>query len=155
MSTLGIKYEDYGNLRIDGKPMFKPEQLKKENEADRAADVVAATLSSKQVTFLKDGKETLLNPNVIGTEKDSQKGVIDKIIDFFRSLVGLGPKEMAQDKINRINSKNNEEKAKYEAKSRERISFDELSGLKAAKKLTTPPKQNTLSAEKKGPSVGK
>lgn len=70
-------------------------------------------------------------------------------------IVGMGPKEMVQDKINSMNSKNNEEKVKYEAKSRERISFDELSGLKAAKNLTTLPKQNTLSAEKKDPSVGK
>ncbi len=157
VGKMGLEYDDFQNLKVNGKQMFEGWQLHKEDELDRAVDVVAATLFSKQVTLQKDNMETLLNPDINGElKKPESKGIIDTIIQFFRSLVGLDSFAKEQQKLSIMGSQAKIDKLNYQEKHRQRVSFNELSGLNSVKKMNTPSgKQNTLSAEKKGVSRGR
>lgn len=156
---MGIEYGDFENLKLNGKKMFEPWNLHKEDELDRTADVVGALLSGKEVALenQKDNTLTLLNPMIKGTLKEREsKGIIDTIIEFFKSLVGIDSRQKEQDKIKMMDLDAQKAKTNFMEKSRERISFKELSGLNSLKKVNAPTqKQNTLSAEKKGASRGK
>lgn len=157
VGKMGLEYDDFKDLKVDGKPMFEGWQLHKEDELDRAVDVVAAALSIKEVTHEKDNKETMLNPQVVGQlEKPKSKGIIDTIIQFFKSIVGGDSFKKEQNKISDMSIHAQMAKTNYEEKHRQRLSFAELSGLNSVKKMNTPTgKQNTLSEEKKGVSRGR
>lgn len=156
---MGIEYSDFENLKLDGKPMFEGWQLHREDELDRTVDVVASVLTGKQVALenQKDEKLTLLNPSIKGQVKEREnKSILDRIIEFFKDLVsGTTSLEREQNKIEMMDLDAQKAKTNFMEKSRERISFKELSGLNSLKKVTAPQNQNTLSAEKKGVSRGR
>lgn len=163
VGKMGLEYSDFKDLKVNGKPMFEGYQLHKEDEINRAVDVVAAVLSSKKVTLQKGNEETLLNPDIQGELKEPEKksmGIIDTLIQLIKRLVGrdssLNAFEKDKNDLKQMKVNATLERREYKAEQRQRVSFAELSGLNTTKKLNTPTeKQNTLSAEKKGVSRGK
>ncbi len=163
VGKMGLEYGDFKDLQANGKPMFEGHQLHKEDEINRSADVVAAVLSSKKVTLQKDNEETLLNPSIQGELKEPEKkslGFIDTLIQLFRKLVGrdssLNAFQKDKSDLQKMKSNADLNRRSFNSEHRQRVSFEELSGLNTTKKLNTPTgKPHTLSAEKKGVSKGK
>lgn len=152
LNSIGLEENDLQFIRLDGKPMFKEGDLGPEKRADNIVDIVAASLSAKEVTFKKDNTERLINPTIKSHADESEKGVLGKMLQFVKDIFNIGPKEMY--KLWSMNKENVKASKDFTKKTIERISINELSGANALKKFVPSQKENTPSIEKNGKSFG-
>lgn len=146
------------NLVVDGKPMFTKSQLSKMSRmSDNAKkiEVVNALLSGKEVMAKneKSGETTFLNPQLQKATGAEKKTWWESFVDFIKDLFGVGSKEKEQRKAMEETFANNLREFDGKKHIKEKISFNELSGINSLKKATTMVSQDR-SKEKKAPSIG-
>lgn len=124
-------------VKIDGKPVYTREQIERKGEKETAAELLGAVLSGKKVSY-KDyeyGSEYIVEYDNNNYDK-FEKSIWDKIVDFVRQALGL---DKNYNFIKSIQSDNEN--------LREKLSFEELSGIKNIKNVKSP------SADKKDPII--
>ncbi len=157
LSEFGLK-----NFVIDGKPMLTESQIAKvsNNSAEINTnkfkiELVSALLSGKEVMAKneKSGEMTFLNPQLQKAVAKETKTLWESFVDFIKNLFGVGSKEKEQHKAMEETFNNNLREFNNKKHIKEKISFNELSGINSLKKVTTMVSQDH-SKEKKAPSIG-
>ncbi len=153
---------DLSRFMLNKEPFFTEAQI---NDAPMFQDslkskLVGAVLAGDKVSIRKDdGTMALINPQIVDARRENMS-FFDKIIDFFKELLGIGKEKEAQLQQDISGLQNNMQSVrdKFEKKAtvipRERITFDELSGTDAIKKVTASQKQNTPEKSKSTPTAG-
>lgn len=135
---------DFKYFLIDDKPMFNHTVLPQNNEWEKAK-VVAEALSGKKIELMdpKTHNKDLFNPQIIDSRREN-RSVFEWLVDFFKDLFSIGLKE--KDQIMRIQNRSADNEKSYSGayfdmktldkegnsvKSRERITFDQLSPTSA------------------------
>ena len=140
-NNLGLTNVDFANFMADGNPMFSPEKLAQKNKLNMKIDVIANALMGNNVILKENGKETLISEEI----DEPEKNWFEKFIDLIKEKLGIGSNERQRVK------KVKEAEENFRPKMSERISYNELSGLNALKKVTGETKQqNERTAEKGG-----
>ena len=186
----GLDYEELNNVMIDGvmldpKEMFTPDNIAavpanqitgtKNFTGQTKAEILAAALKGKNVNFLypDSDKEVAFAPKLTGKKIEKTESFLDKIIDFFKKLLGLetNAEKLLEEyaEINRgvQDAKDNLLKKDSEQHIRQKMTFGEMNGLHAVSKLDTKKSENAPikqenetvaeneAPEKKAPEMGR
>lgn len=127
---------DFSTFEVDGKPLFSKEQLETTPKQELKTAVIGSALHGQKVAYKDGNLFTMVNVS-IGAKKNYS--VWDRIIDFFKGLLGIG--SMEKD----INAKAAENKSDFAKMTtsplRQKVTIDELSGAAGLKKVMTPEKR--------------
>lgn len=138
--NLGLDHVDFANFMAGGNPLFTPEELAKNNKRNMKIDVIANALMGNNVVLKENGKETLISEKI----EEPEKNWFEKFIDLIKEKLGIGSNE--RQRVKQVK----EVEENFRAKMSERISFEDLSGLNALKKVTGETNQQTQRSVGKG-----
>lgn len=140
------------DFRLDGAPMFiKGFDGKAPNKEDFACDVVANVLQGNSISVVNPDtqKPVVVQPKFC--EITEHRSTWEKIVDFFKDLLGISEKSKIKEIEKNIESKADERKA-----IRDKVSFKELVDTDTYRKFIAPPSKQDKTKElnKKEPTLG-
>ena len=150
---LGIREENFKKSLAATREGFRNSEVAgiildgiEKNKTELARDTkLGPTMAAKE-----EQPDFLMPTPQINVEFPKKLGFWERFINSIKSLLGIGKEKTAEAEVEKENTIQS---------NREKISFEELSGLNAVSKLTSAPKQKELStektAEKADPSKGK
>lgn len=140
------------DFRLNGAPMFiKGFGGNAPNKVDFACDVVANALQGNSISVVNPDtqKPVVVEPKFC--EITEHRSTWEKIVDFFKDLLGISEKSKVKEIEKNIEAKADERKA-----IRDKVSFKELVDSDAYKKFVAPPSKQDKTKElsKKDPTLG-
>lgn len=129
---------DFNSFMLNGEPMFSKQQINEADPQELKTQVIGKALLGEEVTH-KDGDSLkLVSPSV---DKENYS-IWDRIIDFFRNLLGIHSME------NTINDREADNMMTFHnhmnAPLREKVTMDELSGKTVVDKIIKAEKQSPV-----------
>lgn len=140
---------DFSQFMIDGLPMFTEQQIKESNPAELKTQVIGRALQGEDIVY-RDGIHLGHIKPTIERDLNRKESLIDRIIDFFKDLLGID--RTPRDRI--INERASFGHANFQvapAPLREKVTFEELSGKTTVDKAITKPAPEKNVPEKKAP----
>lgn len=142
----------FSEFMVGGKPLFSPEEISAartpEDENKLKAKVIAEVLKGNPVEEMNEEKHTkeLFSPQISDTRSE-ERTFLEKIVDFFKELLGIGVKEkqMENAMLDQMKENANINEENYSGtytdldtlnEHREKITFEELSAEHAVDKVT-------------------
>lgn len=146
----------------NGKPIFSEEQMKlMPTKQDHFKSlIVGHLLDETPISILRDdGTLELISPQIVDA-REEHKSFIDKIIDFFKNMLGIGKEkeEKLQNDIAALQNSMQTMRDSFEdtvtVMPREKVSLEDIMGIDALEKVVPTTQKKSPEKTKSAPTLG-